>query len=182
MLSGNSASIAKSGFVPEAEEREREGHGQLPTLLQRPVTGRKTWPTFFRRDSSVSTTASIISEADEEGSCNGDICADDSLQTAGSPIRSATVQNCSSHTYSCPLDCFSGIVEMLKKLFFMHPDEQGSGEHTSPTSNPSTDHTALSAYSSRPTEPNLVMWEDDEGNWQFADLTSPRRRSRTHRD
>lgn len=190
MLPGCAACVANSGPMSAEEGREREGLGQLPTLLQRTGTDREKWVAFFRQQSSASTTASIISEGTWESgqefdlktpiSCAGEFYTDESLQTAASPLWMATVQFCSSHIYNGTADCFSGLLNVLKKISSPHPEEARRGEHTSPSAYSCKDHTALTAYSSKPSASNLVMWEDDEGNWQFADLSSPRRQRRKH--
>lgn len=184
MLPGCAVCVANSAVLAE-ESRQREGLGQLPTLLQRTGTDREKWVALFRQQSLASTTASVTSEGMGESSeetpisRTGDVYTDESLQTASSPLWLATVQFCSSHVYNSIADCFSGMLTVLRNSS-KKPKEERSGEHTSLSAYSCTDHTALTAYSSKPSGSNLVVWEDDEGNWQFADLTSPRRQRRKH--
>lgn len=186
MVSGYAASVISSGLVPEEDRRERGGHIQLPTLLRQLGTEEDKMSAVYRRESSASTTASVVfSEEVEERSQEFDLktpiaCIEEytlePLETAASPLWLATVQFCSSHVYRGAAECFTGMLEILRKKTATQPEQGDSGEHTSLTSYSCREHTALTAYSSRPSASNLVMWEDDEGNWQFADLTSPRRR------
>eukprot|EP00930_Biecheleria_cincta_P007365 TRINITY_DN10857_c0_g1_i1.p1 TRINITY_DN10857_c0_g1~~TRINITY_DN10857_c0_g1_i1.p1 ORF type:complete len:205 (+),score=41.48 TRINITY_DN10857_c0_g1_i1:128-742(+) len=189
MLTGYSDFVTSSGPVPEEEAREHEGRRQLPTLLRQSGMERKDQSADFCEESSASTTASVHPQPEEVGERSqefdlktpaahtGEAYNDESLQTAAGPLWLAAIQFCSSHVYSGAAECFSGMLEILRKrLATQLEGEEDIGEHTSLTAYTCREHTALTAYSSRPSASNLVMWEDDEGTWQFADLSSPRKK------